>query len=259
MNREQVFLWFLSSSCHNFHFTHNTIQYYVNSLKRPLDGQYFCTIFEVAQWYWTLVDTIERLCNVIDGIKTFWNILRNLEILCRLWIVLHNIPSRRIWILLHNNKLKIKLNPWHYSSEALFGAWVQSGSEGSKRISSVAECGQCVIFFCIFMLFVDKSYLLEYYDFGFLSPKVWVVIFPILNNIKHRSHDTLKMILKVVWKNREHRIQTRSVRHDAKMLQPPELIRSDRLSSFDATCQSSYEDLRRKYRLDIIVWFSLWN
>ena len=62
-------------------------------LKRPLDGQYFCTIFEVAQWYWTFVGTIERLCNIIDGIKTFWNILRNLKILCRLWVVLRNIPS----------------------------------------------------------------------------------------------------------------------------------------------------------------------
>ena len=63
------------------------------TLKLPLDGQYFCTIFEVAQWYWTFVGTIERLCNVIDSIKTFLNILRNLEILCRLWVVLHNILS----------------------------------------------------------------------------------------------------------------------------------------------------------------------
>ena len=39
-------------------------------VKRPLDGQYF-TIFEVAQRYWTFVGTIERVCNVIDGIKTF--------------------------------------------------------------------------------------------------------------------------------------------------------------------------------------------
>ena len=62
-------------------------------LKRPLDGQYFCTIFEVAQWYWTFVGTIERLCNVIEGIKTFWNILLNLEILCRLWVVFRNILS----------------------------------------------------------------------------------------------------------------------------------------------------------------------
>ena len=46
----------------------------VDFLKRPLDGQYFCTIFEVAQWYWTFVGTIERLCNAVDGIKTFWNI-----------------------------------------------------------------------------------------------------------------------------------------------------------------------------------------
>ena len=63
------------------------------ALKGPLDGQYFCTIFEVAQWYWTFVGTIERLCNVMDGIKTFWNMLRNLKILCRLWVVLRNIPS----------------------------------------------------------------------------------------------------------------------------------------------------------------------
>ena len=62
-------------------------------LKRPLDGQYFCTIFEIAQWHWTFVGTIERLCNIIDDIKTFWNILRNLKILCRLWVVLCNIPS----------------------------------------------------------------------------------------------------------------------------------------------------------------------
>ena len=41
----------------------------------------------------TFVGTIERLCNVIDGIKTFLNILHNLEILCRLWVVLRNIPS----------------------------------------------------------------------------------------------------------------------------------------------------------------------
>ena len=62
-------------------------------LKRSLDSQYFCTIFEFAQRYWTFVGTIGKLCNVIDGIKTFWNILRNLEILCRLWVVLHNILS----------------------------------------------------------------------------------------------------------------------------------------------------------------------
>ena len=42
-----------------------------SSLKRALNGQYFCTIFEVAQRYWTFVGTIERLCNVIDGIKNF--------------------------------------------------------------------------------------------------------------------------------------------------------------------------------------------
>ena len=65
----------------------------IRTVKRPLDGQYFCTIFEVVQWYWTFVGTIEWLCNVIDGIKTFWNILRNLEILCRLWVVLRNILS----------------------------------------------------------------------------------------------------------------------------------------------------------------------
>ena len=40
-------------------------------LRMTLDGQYFCTIFKVAQRYWTFVGTIERLCNVIDGIKTF--------------------------------------------------------------------------------------------------------------------------------------------------------------------------------------------
>ena len=38
-------------------------------VKRPLDGQYFCTIFEVAQRYCTFVGTIERLCNVIDFLK----------------------------------------------------------------------------------------------------------------------------------------------------------------------------------------------
>ena len=65
----------------------------VELVKGHLDGQYFCTIFEVAQWYWTFVGTIERLCNVTDCIKTFWNILRNLEILCRLWVVLRNILS----------------------------------------------------------------------------------------------------------------------------------------------------------------------
>ena len=62
-------------------------------LKRTIDGQYFCTIFEVAQRYWKFVGMIERLCNVIDGIKTFLNILHNLEILCHLWVVLRNILS----------------------------------------------------------------------------------------------------------------------------------------------------------------------
>ena len=40
-------------------------------VKRPLDGQYFCIIFEVAQCYWMFVGMIGRLYNVIDGIKTF--------------------------------------------------------------------------------------------------------------------------------------------------------------------------------------------
>ena len=48
-------------------------------LKRPLIRQNFRTIFEVAQWYWTFVGTIERLCNVTDSIKTFLNILCEIQ------------------------------------------------------------------------------------------------------------------------------------------------------------------------------------
>ena len=70
---------------------------FVINLKRPLDGQYFCTIFEVEQWYWTFVGMIERLCNVIDGIKTFWNKLCKLKILYCLWVVLHNIPYHQFF------------------------------------------------------------------------------------------------------------------------------------------------------------------
>ena len=39
------------------------------------------------------IGKIVRLHNIIDSIKTFLNILRNLQIMCRLWVVLRNILS----------------------------------------------------------------------------------------------------------------------------------------------------------------------
>ena len=115
-------------------------------LKRPLDGQYFCTIFEVAQWYWTFVGTIESLCNVIDSIKTFWNILRNLKILCRLWVVLRNIPSILLFrfsflclLIDYENKMWRKgiflLNVYNcINPYALFGMFQPELSRGNMNI-----------------------------------------------------------------------------------------------------------------------------